>query len=60
MLRLGVLFSLEGTGDLKYLGGAKVGTGPGMGRRDRGAQGGIGKVYRETLAPTGSGFFRHH
>ena len=50
MLRLGVLFSLEGTGDLKYLGCAKVGTGPRLGRRDRGAQGGIGEVYRETFS----------
>ena len=57
MLRLGVLFSLEGTGDLKYPGGAKVGTCPRLGRRALGAQGGSGEVYQKTLVPTGSGFF---
>ena len=56
MLRLRVLFSLEGTGDLKYLGGANVGTGPRLGRRALGAQRGIGKVYRKTFVPTCSGF----
>ena len=56
MLRLGVLFSIEGTGDLKYIGGSRVGTSPRMGRRARGAKGGIGEVYRKTFVHTGSGF----